>query len=131
MVRPQLEYTSIVWDPIYNNDVHRIENIQRRAARWIMKDYRSYFNATTTFLARTPNSIDYNHSIKLSTMIPYLYLPHAMTRETRQFNHHHFILPLTSTTAYQRGEQVQEYHNPLSCVISFIFLSTSAVLAAQ
>ena len=38
MVRPQLQYASIVWDPIYNDDVHRIENVQR-AARWIMKDY--------------------------------------------------------------------------------------------
>ena len=46
MVRPQLEYASIVWDPIYNNDVHGIENIQRRAARWIMKGYSRYSSVT-------------------------------------------------------------------------------------
>jgi len=51
MVRPQLEYASIVWDPIHNNDVHRIENIQRRAARWIMKDYSRY-NSVTSMLQR-------------------------------------------------------------------------------
>jgi len=39
MVRPQLEYASTVWNPIYNNEVHRIESIQRRAARWVLKDY--------------------------------------------------------------------------------------------
>ena len=41
-----IEYASIVWDPIYNNDVHRIENIQRRPARWIMKDYSRYSSVT-------------------------------------------------------------------------------------
>ena len=39
MVRPQLEYASVVWDPIYNSDVQKLENIQRRAARWVLKDY--------------------------------------------------------------------------------------------
>jgi len=47
MVRPQLECTSIVWDPFYNNDVHRIENIQRRAAKWIVKDYSRYSSVTS------------------------------------------------------------------------------------
>ena len=28
MVRPQLEYASVVWDPIYNSDVHKLENIE-------------------------------------------------------------------------------------------------------
>ena len=35
MVRPQLEYASVVWDPIYNSDVHKLENIRKRAARWV------------------------------------------------------------------------------------------------
>ena len=47
VVRPQLEYASIVWDPIYNNDVHQLKNIQRRAARWVLKDYGKYSSVTS------------------------------------------------------------------------------------
>ena len=47
MVRPQLEYASIVWDPIYNSDIHKLESIQRRAARWVLKDYDRYSSVTS------------------------------------------------------------------------------------
>ena len=47
MVRPQLEYASVVWDPIYNSDVQKLENIQRRAARWVLKDYSRYSSVTS------------------------------------------------------------------------------------
>ena len=35
MVRPILEYGSVVWGPTYPKDELRIENVQRRAARLI------------------------------------------------------------------------------------------------
>ena len=34
-------------DPIYNSDVHKLENIQRRAARWVLKDYSRYSSITS------------------------------------------------------------------------------------
>ena len=37
MVRPQMEYTSAVWDPCYNSQIQQLEKVQRRAARWIYK----------------------------------------------------------------------------------------------
>ena len=36
LVRPQLEYSSSVWSPHSQN---QIESVQRRAARWTMRDY--------------------------------------------------------------------------------------------
>ena len=39
MVRPQLEFVSVVWDPCYNVDVDKLEKIQRIAARWFISDY--------------------------------------------------------------------------------------------
>ena len=39
MVRPQMEYASVIWDPYYNSDRDKLESIQRRAARWVLSDY--------------------------------------------------------------------------------------------
>jgi hypothetical protein len=39
LVRPQLEYGSEVWSPQTKIQIDQIENVQRRAARWIQLDY--------------------------------------------------------------------------------------------
>lgn len=46
LVRPTLEYASVVWDPFKNNLIERIEKIQRRAARFILSKYRSTDSVT-------------------------------------------------------------------------------------
>lgn len=40
LVRPKLEYASPVWDPYTASDTHKLEAVQRRAVRFIKKDYR-------------------------------------------------------------------------------------------
>ncbi|XP_053398165.1 uncharacterized protein LOC128556626 [Mercenaria mercenaria] len=40
LVRSVLDYSSTVWDPYLSKDITRIENIQRRAARFVQNDYR-------------------------------------------------------------------------------------------
>ena len=112
MVRPQLEYASVVWDPIYNSDVHKLENIQRRAARWVLKDYSRSSSVTSMLqhlswpelktrrkISRLQTFYKVLHN-QIPLSIPSNYLP--MTRETRQYHQYHFILPTTSTTAYQK-----------------------------
>ena len=47
LVRPQLEYASEVWDPHTKEQTHKIEIVQRRAARWTMKDW----NRTTSVIS--------------------------------------------------------------------------------
>ena len=42
IVRPQLEYAAPIWDPYIQEDIQRIEMVQRRAARWVMSDYSPY-----------------------------------------------------------------------------------------
>jgi len=41
LVRSTLEYGSVIWDPYLSQDINKIESIQRRAARFITRDYRS------------------------------------------------------------------------------------------
>ena len=51
LVRPHLEYPSIVWDPYYKQDIQSLEKIQRKVhvARFVTGDY-SYQHSVTTML---------------------------------------------------------------------------------
>ena len=42
IVRPQLEYAAPVWDPHTQDDINKIEMVQRRAAQWVLNDYSPY-----------------------------------------------------------------------------------------
>ena len=41
LVRSKLEYGSVVWDPFLENDINRLERVQRSAACFITGDYKS------------------------------------------------------------------------------------------
>ena len=47
LVRSVLDYSSTVWDPHLNKDITRIENIQRRAARFMFSDYKQTSSVTS------------------------------------------------------------------------------------
>ena len=42
LVRPILEYSSPVWSPYTKPNIHRIEMVQRRAARWTLGRFSLY-----------------------------------------------------------------------------------------
>ena len=42
-----LDYSSTVWDPHPNKDINRIENIQRKAARFVKSDYKQTSSVTS------------------------------------------------------------------------------------
>ena len=46
LVRPQLEYASTVWSPHTDQDIKKLEDVQRRAARWVMRDYQQTSSVT-------------------------------------------------------------------------------------
>ena len=41
LVRSRLEYAETVWEPYYQQDIKKLERVQRQAARFITKDYRT------------------------------------------------------------------------------------------
>ena len=47
VVRPQLEYAASVLDPHTVTHINQIERVQRRAARWVMSDFRRTSSVTT------------------------------------------------------------------------------------
>ncbi len=40
LVRSKLEYSAVIWDPYLKKDISKLEQVQRRAARFICNDYR-------------------------------------------------------------------------------------------
>ena len=40
LVFPQLEYASTLWSPYTDQDINKLKTVQRRAARWVSRDYR-------------------------------------------------------------------------------------------
>ena len=39
LVRPQVEYAAAVWDPYTGENIHKLEMVQRRAARYVCNNY--------------------------------------------------------------------------------------------
>ena len=52
LVRPQLEYACAVWDPYLKNDIYNIEMVQRRAARFVCRDYRRETGVVSSLLEK-------------------------------------------------------------------------------
>ena len=50
LVRPLLDYSSCAWDPHLLSDTHCLERVQRHAARFICKEYRTTKGTTTALL---------------------------------------------------------------------------------
>ncbi|MES9880859.1 MAG: reverse transcriptase family protein [Sedimenticola sp.] len=46
LVRPQIEYASVIWDPYTQQNINKIEMVQRRAARWTVNDYSRQSSVT-------------------------------------------------------------------------------------
>ena len=46
-VRPKLEYASAFWDPYHQKDIENIEKVQRKASRFVYKDYSRQTSVTS------------------------------------------------------------------------------------
>ena len=94
LVRPVLEYAAAAWDPYTKTDINRLEMVQRRAARFVSRDYRQTTSATalinqlgwTTLADRRKNNRltifyrAYNHSSAIT--LDHLQRPTRGTRQT-------------------------------------------------
>jgi len=49
LIRPGMEYAAPIWDPYLQKDIASLENVQRKAARWVKSDY-SPRNSVTSML---------------------------------------------------------------------------------
>ena len=52
LVRSIMEYDAIIWDPYNKKDINKLENLQRRGAHFITKEYKSWEEGSITKMLR-------------------------------------------------------------------------------
>lgn len=106
MIRPILEYASIVWSPNKKVDINRLEKIQRQAARFILNKYKRTDSVTEMLSQCGLQSLEtrrriarlkflfalYNNHLNIE---PELYLNETHKR-SRRLNHNKTIQPYNS-----------------------------------
>ena len=50
LVRPTLEYVTVVWDPHQQYLINNIEMVQQRATRWVKQEYSMTTSVTATYI---------------------------------------------------------------------------------
>ena len=115
LVRPKLEYASVVWDPHYLCDLNDLENIQRAAARFCKGDYK-YSSSVTSMIKdleweplasrRMKTSLNYACTMyKISNDIIYVneskYLTPATKTQTRGSHGFKYFVEHTSTHVFK------------------------------
>ena len=114
LVRPQLEYSSTIWDPrkgVEKNGSHKIEMVQRRAARWTTGNFDRRASVTSMLQELGWRSLEQScvdsrltllfkiaHGLAPTCHSDQLHLP---TRRSRQMREHSF-LPLPCHTTSHR-----------------------------
>ena len=106
LVRPILEYASIIWDPHTASNIHKLETVQRRSARHIMHNYNRHANVTTMLQhLHLPTLQQRRHHFKVITLYRITHqlasIPTAtyITPSTR--NTQHYILPYARTHVFK------------------------------
>ena len=130
IVRPSMEYAAVIWDPYHHNNIQQLEKVQRRAARWVLNDFNRFSSVTAMLQHLSWPSLQLRRKISrlqalfkiihqdYSLSIPLHFI--SMTRSTRLYHPHRFILPNSSTHSYQQSffsRSIKDWNNLPSSII--------------
>ena len=74
LVRPCVEYAAAAWDPYSSEHIKAIEQVQRRAARWVTSSYRQTTSVTALLSELNWESLESRRrKARLSTMWKYVH----------------------------------------------------------
>ena len=113
LVRPSVEFASTVWDPYEKGDIHRLEMVQRRGARFVKNRYHNRSSVTEMLgelqwkslqdrrrEARLAMLYRINNGLVAIDKTEHLLPP---TRLSRHAQPHTFQIPRTTTTYKQQS----------------------------
>lgn len=112
LVRPILEYASAIWDPPTQNLIQELENVQRRAVRFVTSDYFNYEEGTITRhllkLGWKPlrdrrdaaTLCLFNQGLNQLANIPTKNLSQP-SRQSRHMHNNHFNVPFVRTNIFK------------------------------
>jgi hypothetical protein len=97
-VRPTLEYSSTVWAPHTEKLVNQLEMVQRRAARFVNRDYQRTSSVTSMLANLQWNSLEHRRNIARVSML------YRIHHHLVDINPSESLYPTTSST---RGHNLQ------------------------
>lgn len=95
-VLPKIEYASVVWDPYYQKDKHRLEMVQRRAVRFIFNKYKRTDSPSSLMLENKIPSLEQRRKI---ARLKFLFL---LYQNKLNVNARAYIQPFLSRTSRNR-----------------------------
>lgn len=69
LVRPRLEYCGNVWDPHTKGDKHALERVQRKAARFVTRDYKRESSVTAMLQSLKWKSLEERRAVSRLTFL--------------------------------------------------------------
>ena len=113
LVRSILEYSSTVWDPFYQKDIDRLERVKRRAARFVLNDYKPLSSVTSMvsqigWKPLAERRREHHLSLLYKIIIGLVAIPadthlHFNTRNTRISNSKSLKLPICNTDTFKHS----------------------------
>ncbi|KAK3097903.1 hypothetical protein FSP39_014294 [Pinctada imbricata] len=111
LVRPQMEYASLIWDPHTKTNINQLEMVQRRAARFVTGDYHRTSSVSTmlqqlqwpTLQERriTSRAVMMFRIVNNLVDVPITYL--TPTAVTVRGHNQRFLVPYARTEVYQHS----------------------------
>ena len=109
LVRPIVEYSSIIWDPLTSSNIRKLEIVQRRYARFVFGDYRTTGSVTemvnqlqwTTLQERRAQA----KAVMMFRIVNNLVdVPHTYLTPTVALRGHlmKYLVPYTRTSVYRQ-----------------------------
>ena len=92
MVRPVVEYSSVVWSPFTNKNINLVESVQRRAARFVTGDY-GFMSSVTGML----NSLGWT-SLECRREISRVIMLFKILHNETSKSSYHLPMPITTCT---------------------------------
>ena len=130
IVRPSLEYASVVWDPYHNSKIEHLEKVQRRAARWVVNNFSRHSSVTAMLQHLQWPTLQLRRKIsRLQTLYRIIHKEYplsvpsyftSMKRSTRLYHPKRFILPNSFTNAHQNSfypKTLRDWNNLPSNII--------------
>ena len=113
LVRPIVEYASSVWDPATNNQIHQLEMVQRRAARFTLNRYHNTSSVNNMLselewptLQKRRENVRLTMMYKIHNNLAHLpaqdYIMQA-TQATRNSQPHSYQVPYSRTESHRQS----------------------------
>jgi hypothetical protein len=133
LVRPKLEYACCIWDPTAQSSINQLEAVQRKAARYVMSDFRRDSSVTNMINQLNWETLEMRRrKLKLTMLYKVLnnivdVTPEQLQIAQSRIHQHRLLQPYVRTNMYHQSfvpSAVRLWNNLPASVTSNITLAS-------